>query len=101
MTAFRDLSLKRKLTLLMTLSSGGTLLLTFAAMLGYELVRFREGVVRNLDTSAQIIGTNVAAALAFPDQKTGGQMLGALAAVEPVTTACIYGREGRNFAQYL
>ena len=64
-----SLSIKRKLTLLMMLTSSAVLLLACSAFVAYELITFRQTLTRDLSTLAEIIGTNSKVALAFNDQR--------------------------------
>jgi hypothetical protein len=47
------------------LTTGVVLLFTCAAFFTYELVTFRQSMVRQLDTLAQAIASNSSASLAF------------------------------------
>jgi HAMP domain-containing protein len=97
---FRDLSIGRKLTLITSSVSLAALLLTGAAFVAYELVRFRGDVTAELETLADVIGTNSAGAVLFDDIRTAEEVLGALTAVEHIESAAIYGPNGALFAQY-
>jgi len=50
-------------------------LLACAAFIGYDTVTFRETIVRNLSTQAQIIGSNSASALLFNDPQSAENTL--------------------------
>ena len=65
MTSFRNLSLKIKMTLIITLTSCVALLLACAAFVAYELHSFRSNLVLELNTLAEITGKNCAAAVSF------------------------------------
>lgn len=101
MRPFRDLPIKRKLMLIMMVTSSVVLLLACAAFVTYELVLFRRTMVRDLSTLAGIIGSNSTAALAFNDQRSAEETLAALRAEPHIVSACLYARDGRVFARYL
>src|SRR2546422_4898850 len=78
MRAFRDLSIRRKLTLIIMLTSSVALLLACAAFVSYDLYTFRQAKVHDLTTLAEIIGSNSTAALTFGDSNSAKEILGAL-----------------------
>jgi len=66
----------------------------------YERQVYRSNAVLELTTLADTLGANSAASLAFGDQNTAEQMLGALATDPHIPVACLYGEDGRLFAEY-
>jgi PAS domain S-box-containing protein len=97
---FRDASIKRKLTLIIMLTSSAALLIACTAFVTYELVTFRGAMVRELSTLAEIIGANSTAALAFDDQRSAEETLAALSAKHRIVGAYIYTKDGAAFARY-
>ena len=67
MFAFRDLSIKWKLTWIILGTSTAALLLACVAFVGYELRTFRGRMVQEVSTLAGVIGENSKAALLFQD----------------------------------
>ncbi len=100
MPAFRDVSIQRKLRLMVMLTSGAALLLACAAIVTYELAAARRAAVSELSSSAQIIGANSTAALQFDDAAAAEETLAALRAQPDVVFACIYTPDGKVFAKY-
>ena len=100
MFRFRNHSVSQKLTWMNMLVSGAALLLACIAFISYDMVTFRETMVRNLSTQAQIIGSNTVAALAFNDPQSAETTLSALRAAHNVLSAEIYTPDGRLFAAY-
>jgi two-component system, NtrC family, sensor kinase len=100
MLNFRNLSLRRKQTLIMVLTSTITLLLACLAFVGFEAFNFRTELVDEISTMTQIAGNNCTAALDFNDPKAATDTLGALRAEPPIAQACIYDRQGKMFADY-
>ena len=101
MRAFRDFSIRRKLTLIIMVTSSVALLLACATFVGYDLYTFRQAKVHQLTTLAKIIGSNSTAALAFRDPNSAKEILGALSANQHIAAACIYTRDAQVFAKYL
>ena len=96
----QDNSISRKLTWMNMLVSGAALLLACAAFIAYDMVSFRAGIVRNLSTQAQIIGSNSVSALIFNDSQSAENTLSALQAAHNVMFAGIYTPDGKLFAAY-
>ena len=100
MRPFRDISIKRKLTLIIMLTSSITLVLASVAFVTQEYIAFRTGRMIELSTMADIISANASAALAFSDRYSAKEMLAALRAEKHVLAACIYRNDGAMFADY-
>src|SRR5712664_1117583 len=100
MSKTQDHSISRKLTWMNMLVSSAALLLACAAFIAYDMVTFREAMVRNLSTQAQIIGSNTASALLFNDPQSAENTLSALKAAHNILSAGIYTPDGRLFASY-
>ena len=99
--AFRDLSIRRKLSLLVLSATVLALVLACGGLAIYERARFRADIVGELTTLADTLGANSAAALVFDDQKTASEMLHALKAEPHVIAACLYeDGSGRIFVEY-
>lgn len=98
--SFRDLPIKRKLTLISLLTSGVALILACAAFVAYEQITFRKFMVRDLTTLAEMIGYNSASALSFNDAGSAEQTLKGLTSQPHVVAACIYDADGTVFATY-
>lgn len=98
---FSDTSIKRKLTLIIMVTSSTALLLAFSAVLVYELVSFRKTMANDLQTLGEIIGSNSSAPLIFYDPAAAEDTLSALRAEKHVVAACIYEKDSKVFARYL
>ncbi|GAB0058671.1 Sensor histidine kinase RcsC [Candidatus Magnetaquicoccaceae bacterium FCR-1] len=97
---FTDLSIRRKLMLIMTLLSWGTLLLAAVAFSIAEYLQEKESLTEQIRTQATIIAFNSRAALAFDDPETARRMLSALEANDNIHGAALYTAEGRLFAKF-
>jgi signal transduction histidine kinase len=94
-------SIGRKLTLVIMFTSGVVLFLALACFVGYELITFRQAMVRDLTVLAQMSAENNAAALAFDDPNAATENLAALTAKPSILAACIYTRARTLFAAHL
>ncbi len=101
MRAFRDVPIRRKLILIIMLTSSVAFLLGGAAYLTYDLFTFRRMMTRDLTVLAEIIGANSTASLVFNDQSSAEETLAALAAEQHIVSAVLYAKDGGVFAKYL
>lgn len=101
MRALRDAPIKRKLVLIIMLTSSLALLLASSGFILTEVFTFRASLARNLSTMADIVGANSTASLAFKDQGAAEETLEALSAVKSIVSAGIYAKDGTMFATYL
>jgi len=93
-------SISRKLTWMNMLVSGAALLLACAAFIAFDMITFRQAMLRNLSTQAQIIGSNSVSALLFNDPQSAENTLLALKAAPNILSAHVYLPDGRPFASY-
>jgi signal transduction histidine kinase/CheY-like chemotaxis protein len=98
---FRNLPIRQKLTFLNVLSSTFVLLLATGAFFAYELVSFRQTMVRKLAAEAELLGTNSASALVFDDRDAAVKTLDALYGEPSVIAAAVYDKAGAPFAAFL
>jgi diguanylate cyclase (GGDEF)-like protein/PAS domain S-box-containing protein len=98
---FRDLSIKRKLTVL----TFGTRLVMFAilaaSLIISDYIVFRKAMLQDLTTLSDVIGENSTAALSFNDPKSADETLEALRAVPNIISAYILTKNRTVFAKYL
>src|SRR5436190_17395630 len=100
MRIFKEVSIQRKQTLIIMVISAAALLLACGAFVIYDAVTFRNSMVSNLATLAEIVGKNCTAALAFNDQTVAEETLNALRAEPHIVAACVYKQNGKSFAKY-
>ena len=98
---FRDLSIRRKLTWAIMLTSTIVLLLTGIAFMAYEFTTFRSRIEANVRTVADIVALNSAAALAFQHTNDAHLVLDSLRAYPNAVHAALYTPDGRLFAAYV
>ncbi|MGD0259898.1 MAG: response regulator [Verrucomicrobiota bacterium] len=99
MTSFRNLSLKIKMTLIITLTSCAALLLACAVFVAYELHSFRSNLVLELTTLAEITGKNCAAAVSFDRPDDAEKTLAHLGGESQIIAAGIY-KDGKVWARF-
>jgi len=100
MSRFRNLPIRRKLTIIAMLSSFLALLLACLAFVTYELVTFRASMVGDLSSTARMIGDNSTAALSFNDPASAEQTLKSLGAHAHIVGGTVYDKDGNLFASY-
>ncbi len=97
---YADLSIRRKLMVIILSTSGFVLLLTAVAFISYEWITYRRGLVTNVTTLAQVVAANSTAALAFRSPADAREVLNALKAEETIMVAVLYDHDGELFAFY-
>lgn len=100
MRSFRDLPIRRKLTLIIMLTSSIGLVLAGALFIYYERGSSRELLREDLSALAKVVGDQSTAAIAFKDSETAKQTLAALKSKPEITDAAIYTPDGNVFAHY-
>src|SRR5947208_1809900 len=98
--SFRNTPIKRKLMMIILLTSGVVLLLTCATFFIYELVTFRSSLISIYAIRSKIIAVNSTASLAFENENDAREVLSALKADPHVVTACLYDKDGKVFVTY-
>jgi len=102
MDILANFSIRRKLTLIMMLTSAAALLLAGVAFLVHELITFRGAIVQNVSTLAEVISLNSTAALVFNEPRTAEETLAALIAESHVVAAHIYKKDSTTvFASFV
>jgi signal transduction histidine kinase/ActR/RegA family two-component response regulator/HAMP domain-containing protein len=99
MFRLQDISIRRKLTVIIMIASTVALLLVSGGFMAYELITHRQSMRRDLATLAEIIGDQSTAALTYEDSEAGQEILSALASKKHITAAALY-RQGHILAQY-
>ncbi len=99
-SAFADLSIKRKLILIIMLTNAMALLAASAFFTFNEVLSLRKAMVHNHSALSRIIGSNSTAALIFLDKELAQRILSALSVQESVVAAVIYDKHNEPFAVY-
>jgi PAS domain S-box-containing protein len=77
-----------------------SLLISSAGILMYEYITFRQRMVNDLETTAQLIGDNSTAALAFESRKDAQDVLRTLRSQPRIVSAFMYDKNHSLFASY-
>lgn len=93
-------TLSARLTRMNLLVSGAVLLIAALAFFSYDLLSFRNNLIRNLDAEAQIVGENTVSALLFDDQESAATTLRGLQRSPDVLGAVLTASDGSVFARY-
>ncbi|MEI6563025.1 MAG: methyl-accepting chemotaxis protein [bacterium] len=100
MNWFHNLSIKRKLILIIFLISSVVLIVACSAFIAQEMSTFRVSLARDKGILADVLAQNSTAAMQFDDVAAAETTLQALRAEPHVVAACLYkGNKGR-FASY-
>ena len=97
---FKNLPIKRKMMLVIMLTSITALVLTAASFITYDLVTFRRSMVRNLTSIATIVAENSTRAILHNDQELATRNLSEFKVDRHVRFAALYDRHGKLCAQY-
>jgi len=100
MRRFRDWALRAKLTALLLITSLAALTIASIAFVTYETVSYRQGVILDMRSSAEIIAINCTAALSFHDSEAGGDVLSALRIKHNVIDADLHSADGRVLSSW-
>ena len=101
MKAFRDWSIRHKLTGLF-LTMACVTAMTVGVPLGiFDFLGLKRSMARDLATLADALARNSTAALIFADAKSAQDVLQALTAEPGVSAACVYDAKGNPFAKYV
>ena len=85
----RDISIKRKLTLIIMAASTVALVLVSSGFVAYELITYRQTMTEDLSALAGIVGDRSTAALQFDDRADAEETLGALRQRNHITAAAL------------
>lgn len=104
MFSFNDMSIKRKLTLVILLTCTAVLLIAGAATISTEYFTSRRQLAQDMTVLADLLGRNTTAAVSFhreEDLEEVNQTLSAVQADPHIIAVCIYDKDGERFGQYV
>lgn len=93
-------SIAGKLTRMNLMVSGLVLLLAVLSFFVYDVYSFRNNLVGNLQTAAEIVGQNSVSAMLFDDPQSAATTLRALESSPDVVAATLVDKDGAVFAKY-
>src|SRR5580658_8737769 len=97
---FRHLPIKRKLTLVIMLTSTSVLLLTAAAFISYEVVNIRRNLRINTEAIAVIAAEESSAAVASGNRKAAEEVLSNFSARRQILFSALFLKDGSLLARY-
>jgi signal transduction histidine kinase len=97
---YRNLPVKRKLVLIIMATVGAALIIALGANLVFADFVLRSDIMTDLEILTEVVGSNSAAQLKLNDASAATEFLSALRAKRHITTAALFTRDGRVFAQY-
>ncbi|HUA00509.1 MAG TPA: response regulator [Candidatus Aquilonibacter sp.] len=100
MRSHRHLSIRKKLTLIVLVTCGVSILIACTLLAIYDLNAFRREIAVELTSTAEMTGANTTAALSFGDARSAHDTLSSLAAQTHIVSAAIYASDGSVFARY-
>src|SRR5262245_25090106 len=95
-----EMSIKRRLTLLIMGISLAAVVVTVLAITAYLIYDIRHGKIQELGLTATVTGDRNGAALAFDDVERAQQNLDIFRLSPSIMAACIYNGSGSLFARY-
>src|SRR5215831_989862 len=100
MKLLRSASIKRKLTLVVMLTTTIALLAAAVQFVVNDVRDYRRRILADLTILARILGDNCTSQLEFDDPKAATQTLSALQAKPHILAAALYNKDGKLFARY-
>ncbi len=100
MSRFKDISLGRKLTLLIAVTSGAALIIACSTLAVFDVLRLRKVILHNLSAMTGLAIHNTSAALASNDRQGATVTLAELHALPDILAAAVYDNSGKIFAKY-
>ncbi len=97
----RNLPIRRKVMAVMMLTASVALLLAGATLLSYELRGYHAKIERDLSILTKIMGSWMAPAIEFNDEKSAGEVLEALKAEPQILGARLFRSDGTTFASFV
>jgi len=95
----RNIPIRRKLTLVVLVSSTAALLVASAALFAFQVYTFRQNFMRDLVSLAEIISSNSTAAITFGDPDAAKEILTGLKVKEQIQDALIVLPNGKTLAR--
>ena len=100
MKFFRALPIRQKMLVMTLCICGAVLCFAVAALFTFQVLNFRSNFHRDTATLALIIANNSTAAMAFKDDQTATEVVGALRAKPTVVAASLVLPDGSLFAHF-
>jgi C4-dicarboxylate-specific signal transduction histidine kinase len=96
----RNIPIRSKVTLVILVTCGVSLLVACLALFAFQLLTFQKNFMSDLSALTEIVANNSTAAVAFDDADAAREILSALKAKPHVVSASIVTKEGAIFAHF-
>lgn len=90
MISIRNLSIPNRIVAIIVIVSSAALLLTGAALVGYDVISARRDLNTTAQTLADVIADNMTAPVQFQDRKAAAETLNSVHTDPSILAACIY-----------
>lgn len=100
MSILTNIPIKRKLTLVILITSTTGLLAATLALFMYQLITFRQTFIRDIDVLSEIIAKQSGGPLSFGTPKEASELLEGLQAKSYVVSAVIEAKDGTEFGRF-
>lgn len=100
MTKIKDLSIKKKMIVIIMLACVATLVFSTISFMVIEVVSFKNNLIQTNRMLAKVIGSNSRASLMFNDSKVAEETISALSADSNIVAGFIIDKKGELFARY-
>jgi signal transduction histidine kinase len=101
MQVLSDLSIRRKMTLIILSTTSVVFFLTAVAFFTFDILTLRRRMAEDLNVMARIIDSNTAAQVLFNEQDPATKVLGTLRAQPHIVSARLFTKDGQVFASYV
>jgi C4-dicarboxylate-specific signal transduction histidine kinase len=96
----RNIPIRSKVTLVVLVTCGASLLVACVALFAFQLLNFQRSFMSDLSALAEIVANNSTAAVTFDDPAAAQEILSALKAKPHIVGASITDKNGAVFAQF-
>jgi len=101
MRALRNLSIRRKIVLIIMIISAVSLLVASAAFILTDRINARQSAEQGLSTLAKVIAANSSAAILFGDKAAADETLNFLRQQKHIQAVALYRQNGELFSSYI
>ncbi|MFV1972986.1 MAG: putative bifunctional diguanylate cyclase/phosphodiesterase [Thiohalobacterales bacterium] len=101
MRAIKNLSIRRKMVLIIMMISAIALTVASVAFIATDRINARQSIEENLRTLAKITAANSSAAILFGDKTSAEETLDFMSRQQYIQAAVLYGQDGEFFASYI
>ncbi|HLY97813.1 MAG TPA: ATP-binding protein [Candidatus Angelobacter sp.] len=100
MNLLRNAPIRKKLLIIIMLTSSVALVLASVGFITYEVSTYKQRMALRMALLSEIMGANSTAAITFGDSESAGTLLASLSSQKYIENACIYNQHGAPVARY-